>query len=140
MTLSDQLNDLAVKAKQVQDRVAAAKQKTRADLEGDVDNARASAQAEADALHTKAEANKGKISAWWDKMERSWHEHVAAVRKGAQERKAAHDAQAAQRAAERADEDASYAIDYANAAIEEAQYAVLDADLAHRRADELAQA
>jgi hypothetical protein len=140
MALSDQLNDLAVKAKQVQDRVAAAKQKTKADLEGDVENARASAQAQADALHTKAEANKGKISAWWDKMERSWHEHVAAVRKGAQDRKTAHDAKAAQRAAEQADEDASYAIDYAYAAIEEAQYAVLDADLAHRHADELAQA
>ena len=69
MALSDQLNDLAVKAKQVEDRVAAAKQKTKADLEGDVDNARASAQAQADALHAKAEANKGKISAWWDKME-----------------------------------------------------------------------
>jgi hypothetical protein len=140
MALSDQLNDLAVKAKQVQDRVAAAKQKTKADLEGDVENARASAQAQADALHTKAEANKGKISAWWDKMERSWHEHVAAVRKGAQDRKASHDAKAAQRAAEQADQDASYAIDYAYAAIEEAQYAVLDADLAHRHADELAQA
>ena len=44
------------------------------------------------------------------------------------------------RAAERAREDASYAVDYAYAAIEEALYAVLDADLAHRRADELAQA
>ena len=140
MAVSDQLRDLAAKAKQVEDRVAAAKQKTKADLEAEVNNARESAQAQADALHAKAEANKGKISAWWDKMERSWHEHVAAVRKGAEERKAAHDAKAAQRAAERADEDASYAIDYAYAAVEEAQYAVLDADLAHRHADELAQA
>ena len=37
MTLADQLSDLAAKAKQVQDRVAAAKQKTKADLEGDVE-------------------------------------------------------------------------------------------------------
>jgi hypothetical protein len=140
MALSDQLDDLAAKAKQVQDRVAAARQKTRAELEADVNNARESAQAQADALHEKAEARKGKISAWWDKVERSWHEHVAAVRKGAEQRKAARDAKAAQRAAEQADEDASYAIAYAYAAIEEAQYAVLDADLAHRHADELAQA
>jgi hypothetical protein len=140
MALADQLYDLATKTKQVQDRVAAAKQKIKADLEGDVGNARASAQAQADALHTKAQANKGKISAWWDHMQRSWHEHVAAVRKGAEERKAADDAKAAQRAAEQTDEDASYAIDYAYAAIEEAQYAVLDAELAHRHAEELAQA
>jgi hypothetical protein len=62
------------------------------------------------------------------------------VRKGAEERKAAHDLKAAERAAESADEDASYAIDYAYAAIEEAQYSVLEAELAHRHADELAEA
>jgi hypothetical protein len=139
VALSDQLNDLVAKTKQVEDRVAAARQKTKAELEADVDNARASAQAQADALHAKAEASKGGISAWWDKLEKSWHEHIAAVRKGVEERKAAHDAKAAQRDAEKADEDASYAIDYAAAAIEEAQYAVLDAALAHRHADELAQ-
>ena len=71
MVLSEQLSALAAKAKQVEDRVAAAKQKTKAELEADVDNARESAQAQADALHDKAEANKGKISAWWDKVERS---------------------------------------------------------------------
>jgi hypothetical protein len=139
MTLSDQLNDLAAKAKEVEDRVAAAREKSKTDLEAEVNRARESAQAQADQLHKKAEANKGKISAWWDKAQRSWHEHLAAVRKGAQERKAEHDAKAAQKAAERADSDASYAIDYAYAAVEEAQYAVLDADLAHRHADELAQ-
>jgi hypothetical protein len=139
VALTDQLNDLAVRAKQVEERVAAANQKTRAELQADVDNARASSQAQADALHAKTQASKGKISAWWDKLEKSWHEHVAAVREGRQDRKAAHDAKAAQHAAEKADEDASYAIDYAYAAIEEAQYAVLDAVLAHRHADEQAQ-
>jgi hypothetical protein len=140
MALSNQLSDLVARAKQVEDRVAAANQKSRTELEVDVDDARASAQAQADALHSKAEARKGKISAWWDGLQRSWHEHLAAVRKGAEERKAAHDAKAAQRSAEQAEEDASYAIDYAYAAIEEAQYAALDAALAQRHADELAQA
>ena len=138
MALSDQLSDLAAKTKQVEDRVAAARQKTKGELEADVENARASSQAQADALHAEAEAKKGQISAWWDRVQRSWHEHVAAVRKGVEERKAAHDAKAARRAAEQADEDASYAIHYAYAAVEEAQYAVLDAELAHRHADELA--
>jgi hypothetical protein len=140
MALSDQLSDLVAKTKQVEDGVAAATQKKKAELEADVNRARQSAQAQADSLHTKAEASKGKISTWWDQVQRSWHEQVAAVRKGAEERRAAHDAKAAQQAAEQADLDASYAIDYAYAAIEEAQYAVLDADLARRHADELAQA
>jgi hypothetical protein len=59
------------------------------------------------------------------------------VRQGADDRKAAHDLKSRQRAAERADEDAAFAVDYAYAAIGEAQYAVLDADLAHREVDEL---
>ena len=62
------------------------------------------------------------------------------MRKGAEERKAAHDAKAARRPAEQADEGASYATANASGAIEEAQYAVLDADLGHRHANELAQA
>jgi hypothetical protein len=140
MALSDQLSDLVAKTKQVEDRVAAARQKTKLELQADVDNARESSQAQADALHAQAQASKGKISAWWDKLAGSWHEHVAAVRQGVEERKAAHDAKAAQRAAEKADGDASYAIDYAYAAIEEAQYAVLDSLLAHQHADELTQA
>ncbi len=59
--------------------------------------------------------------------------------KGPPREKGANDAKAAERAAEQADADAAYAIDHAYAAVEEAQYAVLDAELAHRHADELAQ-
>jgi hypothetical protein len=140
MTLSDQLSDLASRAKHVQDRAAAAQSKAKADLEAEVEEARDSAQARADALRTRAQTRKGKISAWWDNVQKTWHDHLAAVRKGADDRKAAHDIKSMRKAAERADEDAAFAVDYAFAAIEEAQYAVLDADLAHRDVDELARA
>ena len=43
----------------------------------------------------------------------------------------------AQRNAEIAEDDASFAVEYAYAAIEEAEYAVLDAALARKQADEL---
>jgi hypothetical protein len=140
MALSDQLSDLVQRVKQVEDRVAAANAKTKADLEGDVKDARESAQEQADVLRSKAQKNRGKLSAWWDGLQSSWHDHVAAVRRGAEERRVAHDWKVAQRAAENAEQDAAFAIDYAYAALEEAQYAVLDADLAHREADELAEA
>jgi hypothetical protein len=140
MALSDQLIDLAAKARQVEDSVAAAKLKSEAELEADVKSARESSQAHADALHRKAEDVKEKISAWWYNVQRSWHEHVTAIRKGIDERGAEHDLKAAQRAAVGADEDASFAIDFASAAIEEARYMVLHAELAHRHADELAKA
>jgi hypothetical protein len=140
MALTDQLSDLARRAKQIEDRVAAANAKTKADLETDVKDARQSAQEQADVLRNKAQTDKGNLSAWWDHLQSSWHDHIAAVRTGAEDRRAAHDRKTAQRAADNADADAAFAIDYAYAAIEEAQYAVLDAALAHRQADELAEA
>ena len=42
--------------------------------------------------------------------------------------------------ADQADDDAAFAVDYAYAAIEEAEYAVLDSELAHMEADDLADA
>jgi hypothetical protein len=140
MALSDQLSKLATKTKELEDRAAAAKTKAKSDVEQDVKNARDAAQAQADSLHQKAQDRKGQVSSWWDNAQQSWGDHVAAVRKNVDDRRAAHDFKSAQKAAERADDDAAFAIDYAYAAVEEAEYAVLDAQLAHMDADELAQA
>ncbi len=137
MALSDQLTRLAARAKEFEDRAAAAKTMAKSDLEHDVKAARDSAQAQSEALRKSASASKGKISAWWDSVQRSWDEHLAAVRENINDRKAAHDLSAAQWAADQADIDASFAIDYAYAAVEEAQYAVLDAELAHIQVVEL---
>jgi hypothetical protein len=139
MALSDQLSNLSARAKQLEDQAGAAKQKSKAELEADVKNAQESAQAQADALRTTAQADKGKMSAWSENLQKSWNDHLKAVRKSADERHAAHDLKSRQRAAQKADDDAEYAVQYAYAAIEEAQYAVLDAELAHAEAEELAQ-
>jgi hypothetical protein len=139
MALSDQLSNLATRTKELEDRAASAKQKQKTDLQNDVKNARESAQAQADSLREAAKARKGDLSAQWDTVQRSWSEHVDAVRTSIDERRAAHDLKHAQKAADRADDDAAFAIDYASAVIEEAEYAVLDAELAHMEADELAQ-
>ena len=130
MALSDRLSNLATRTKQLEERAAAAKSKAKGDLEQDVKNARESAQAQGDTLRKSAEASKGQISAWWDNLQRSWTDHLAAIRKNVDEKRASHDQKTAQRAAERADNDAAFAIDYAYAAVEQAECAVLDADLA----------
>ena len=52
--------------------------------------------------------------------------------------RAAHDLKSAQKAADRAEDDAVFAIDYAYAAVDEAEYAVLDAMLTRMDADALA--
>jgi hypothetical protein len=136
-TWHSQTNSASWRPKELEDRAAAAHQKTRGDLEQDVKSARDSAQAQADSLRKSAEARKGHISAWWDNLQRSWSENVASIRTAADDRKAEHDVKAAQHKADEADDDAAFAIDYTYAAIEEAEYAVLDAELAHMEADDL---
>jgi hypothetical protein len=138
MAVSDQLNRLAARAKQLEDREAAARSKTKAELQQDVEAAQASAQAQADALRKSADESKGQVSAWWDGVQRSWSDHVAAVRQNVEEHRAAHDLKSAQKAADRAEDDALFAIDYAYAAVDEAEYAVLDAMLTRMDADALA--
>jgi uncharacterized coiled-coil protein SlyX len=138
MALSEQLFRLANRAKELESRAAAAQQKAKADLEKQVTEARESAQGQAEKLRKSADETKGGLSAWWANVGRSWNDHLDAVRKNVDEKKAAHDLNTAQKAADQADDDAAYAVDYAYAAVEEAEYAVLDAVLARKEADELA--
>jgi hypothetical protein len=138
MAVSDEMGKLAARAKEAEDRTAAAQAKS--DLEQDVENARATAQDQADSLRESAEAGKGRISAWWHDIQRSWNDHLAAAREDIENRRADRDADRAQENADRAEADASFAISYASAAIDEAEYAVLDATLARKNADEMAAA
>jgi hypothetical protein len=138
MALSDQLTKLAARAKEAEDRAAAAKSKAHAQLERDVKAARDAAQAQADQLRKTADANKGKISDWWDGVQKNWDEHIATIRQNVDEKRAEHDLNVARKGADVAEDDAAFAIDYAYGAIEEAEYAVLDATLARMDADALA--
>lgn len=138
MALSDQLANLSQRAKEAEEHAAAARDKTKADVENDREMARATAQAQADRLHESADANRARISAWWHDVQRSWSQHVAAVKEDLTDRRAEHDLDRANKRAENAEGDAAFAIDYAVAAIDEAEYAVLDASLARMEANELA--
>lgn len=138
MALSAQLSKLSMRTKALEDRFATAKEEARADLEQDVKVAREESQANAEALRKSVETTQAEVTAWWDDVARAWNKHVATVRQHVDDRVAAHDLKTAQRDAEEADEYASYLIDYTYAAVEEAEFAVLDATLAHKRADELA--
>jgi hypothetical protein len=137
MALSDQLAKLAARAKQAEERAAAAQQKARTDLESDVSAARASAEAQGEKLRETAAAGEEKVSGRWNELQQSWNAHIAAVREDIDERQAKHDRAQAQRDAETAEDDAQYAIDYAYAAVEEAEYAVLQAALARMDAEAL---
>jgi uncharacterized membrane protein len=137
MALSDQLSRLATRTKELEDRAAAANAKGKADLERDVRAAGEAAQAQADALAQAVDAGENRVSISWGNLQRSWSDHMAVVRQHIDDRRSSHDLHVAQRNAEQAESDASFAIDYAYGAVEEAEYAVLDATLARIEADEL---
>jgi DNA anti-recombination protein RmuC len=138
MALSDQLKRLAARTHEMEDRAAAAHQKARADLERDVEAARESSKANAEAFRESMDASAAEVSAWWTDVGRSWDEHLAKMRQHIDEKVAAHDLKSAKRDAEDANAYASYLIDYCYAAVEEAEYAVLDATLAQMEFDQLA--
>ena len=62
--------------------------------------------------------------------------HVAKIREDIDTKRAEHDADRAEKIAEKREDDAAFAVQFAYAAIEEAEYAVLDAALARAEADE----
>src|ERR1700675_113046 len=108
MALSDQLSDLSARVKQLEDHAAAAKTKTKSDLQQDVKNARASAQAQGEKLRVSAEAGKGRMSEWSESLQHAWSKHLKAVQKSFDDKKSAHDLKSAQKAADRADDDAAF--------------------------------
>jgi hypothetical protein len=137
MAVSDDLTKLAARAKEAEDRVAAAREKTKADLEADRDAARGAGEKEAKAMREAAEERKGQISGRMNDVQRAWSEAVAEIREDLDVRKAEHDRHKAEREAKRAEDYAEFAIDLAYSAIVEAEYAVLDAGVRRMEADEL---
>jgi hypothetical protein len=138
MTLSDDLTKLATRAKEAEDRFAAAQKAAHDKVERDVQGARESLAKSTDQLRETAETNKGNVAAWWSDVQKSWDEQIASIRRDIESKKAEHDVKTAQRAAESAEDDAEFAIQYAYWAVEEAEYRVLDATLARMDADSLA--
>jgi hypothetical protein len=138
MAFSDDLARLSVRAKQAEDRAAAAKSQAHDQLQQAVQEARDGAQQTASKLRADTSAAADRADDWADNMQRSWDEHLARTRQRIDARKAQHAADRAESDAEDAEAYAAYSIDLAYSAIEEAEYASLDAVLARRDADEAA--
>jgi hypothetical protein len=135
LALSDDLTKLAGRAKEAEDRSAAAQHAAHDKVEHEVQSARESLENGTDQLRKTAETNKGKVAAWWSDVQKSWDEQIGSIRRDIESKKAEHDVKTAQRKADSAEEDAEFAIQYAYWAVEEAEYRVLDATLARMDAD-----
>jgi len=135
MAASDDLRELAQRAKVAQDRVAAAKSQARSDVEREATRVRDAAQQKANQLQTQnAKAAAGAPQKWSD-VQRSWSEHVARIREDVEGKKAEMDAKKSLHRADSAEDDAVDAVAFAEAALEEAEYAVLNATVARMDAD-----
>ena len=138
MPASDQLTRLAARAKEAEDRAATAQGKAKADLEQDVATARASVRPRLRSCASPRNASKGKLSVWWNDVQRSWNEHVAKVREDIDAKRAEHDVDRAQRNAEIAEDAPRLRLSTRmQRSRKPSTGAVLDAALARQHADEL---
>ena len=136
VSASEQLYKLADRAKQSEENIERAKEKSQADLRSQVQQARQSSQQRAAELKGDAGVAKAKASTWWGDVQEDWNQHIAKIRANVDDRKADLDVKHAEHRADSAEDDAEAAVDFAYAALEEAEYAVLDAALARLDADE----
>ena len=124
--------------KAAENRFAAAQQDAHAKLQQDAQNARELLHKNTDQLREAAEANQGKVAAWWSGVQKSWDDDIASIRGDMESKKAKLDVKAAQLKADDTEAEAKFAIKYAYWAVEEAEYRVLDAALARMDADGMA--
>jgi len=138
VALSDALEQLAARARAIEQNARESEAKGRADLEARAGEARKTADQHTEQLRARSAQSSDEAERSWNDVQRSWKEHVARIRKRIDDRKAELDLERAKRQAEWAEDDAMDAIDFATSALDEAEYAVLDAELAQIKVDELA--
>ncbi len=125
--LSDQLSDLSVRARNVENAVMAAEKEGHDKVMARAAEARASATAAVDKVKQSVKAASEAGSTKWGAMEAKLGADVDALKMRLSEKKHAIDAKIAERDAEYAEDNASVAIEYAIASIEQAKLAVFDA-------------
>jgi hypothetical protein len=136
--LSEQLTDLAARAKKSEDFVDAARAKNRAYLDDERDTLKKSIAVGKARLDADAAVAQDETHTWWNDARQSIDARVAGLRAERDDHRAAHDLKKAEHRAEDAEADAAYAVDFALQMLDEAEYAVTDAILARIDADELA--
>ncbi len=133
--LSDQLSDLSVRAKNLETAVTAAQKEGHDKVVARTAEARASATASVDKVKQSLKAARDAGSTKWGAMEVKLGADMDALKTRISEKKRAIDARIAERDAEDAADDASFAIDYAISSIEQAKLAAFDAISARLNAE-----
>jgi hypothetical protein len=135
--LKAQFGRISDTAKAATDKVKAAGERTRDQLEVDVAAARDKIAAAAHRMNRKADAARDNASSEWQEIRDKWHARVATVGARAHQKKDQVDAYNAAVDADMAEAYACDAIEFALDAIDEAEYAALDAIYARADAEAL---
>ena len=136
--LSQQLSELADRAKKTEDVIAATREKDRAKLESQRTALTDSIAAGKAKATERAAATTDEARTRWSETRQAVEQPFAALRAKADERRKEHDIKKAERHADDAEMDAEDAVDFALYVVDEAEYAVIDAVLARADADDLA--
>src|SRR6476620_1576513 len=88
MALSDALDQLAARARAIEQNVRESEAKGRADLEARAGEARKTADQHTEQLRARSAQSSDEAGRSWNDVQRSWKEHVARIRKRIDDRKA----------------------------------------------------
>ena len=132
--LSEQLEDLAQRAKGVEQSAATARAKNQAELERRRDQLTSAIESSRRKLETSAAEAREDVHSGWTYLKRRIDERLEAARAEVGKHKAERDLRKAERRAQIAEEDAAYAIALANYVLDQAETAVVDAVLARAHA------
>ena len=136
--LSEQLTELAARAKQAEDFVTAARAKNRAFLDSQRDALQSSIDQSKAKVEAGAAAAQDKAGSWWGETRSAVEDRLASLRAERDEHHAERDVNRAERRADDAEQDAVYAVEFAISMLDQAEYAVADAIIARADADDLA--
>jgi hypothetical protein len=133
---SAQLHGLSLRAAQAEAHVQAAREKGMAQIQAQIDAARAFARQREDDAKQSRQSLEGHVSTEWTDLRQRWEQNVSTMRQRRADAKAHRDAEHAEQRAQRAEDNALAALEVAASAIDEAEDEVLEAALARVEADE----
>jgi hypothetical protein len=125
--LSDQLRDLSVRAKKVEDGFDAAQKEASEKLAMRREQARAAAIAATEKVSEEVRSIKDTAGRDWNALQTKVAADIQALKQKVAEKKQALEIKVAEKNAERLEAEAAFAIDYAVACVEQAGMAVIDA-------------
>ena len=135
--LSEQLRDLSVRAKGVEDAYGAAQQEAREKLMGRREQARTAAIAAIERVNEEVKSIEGTVGKNWNAVQAKIAADMQNLKQKVTQQKQTIEVKIAEKNAEMAEREAEFAIDYAAACLQQANVAVLDAVDARVQADTL---